>query len=106
MLMRRHVHVLRVLAWLIMGFSLAFLVPAAWTLVDARYRQAEIWLLAGAGTAACGALLWAATRRFRRELSVKDGFLLVNLVWTVLPGFAAAPLLLTVPGISVTDAYF
>ena len=32
MLMRRHVHVLLVLSWLIMGFSLAFLVPAAWSL--------------------------------------------------------------------------
>jgi trk system potassium uptake protein TrkH len=36
----------------------------------------------------------------------KDGFLLVNLVWMVLPLFAAVPLLFTVPDITWTKAYF
>jgi trk system potassium uptake protein TrkH len=37
---------------------------------------------------------------------VRDGFLLVALVWTVLPAFATLPLLSYVPGLSFTDAYF
>jgi len=47
-----------------------------------------------------------ATRRFRRELQLRDGFVLVALVWLVLPAFAALPLLLAIPGLSLTDAYF
>jgi trk system potassium uptake protein TrkH len=53
-----------------------------------------------------GAALWLATRRFRRELLPRDGFLLVTLIWTVLPVFGALPLLLHLPGLSFTDAYF
>jgi len=53
-----------------------------------------------------GAALWLATRRFRRELLPRDGFLLVSLIWTVLPAFATLPLLLHLPGLSFTDAYF
>jgi trk system potassium uptake protein TrkH len=54
----------------------------------------------------CGASLWLGTRRFRRELLPRDGFLLVTLIWTVLPAFATLPLLLHLPGLSFTDAYF
>ena len=37
---------------------------------------------------------------------MRDGFLLVALVWTVLPAFATLPLLLQLPGLTFTDAYF
>ncbi len=53
-----------------------------------------------------GLALMLTTRRFRRELQVRDGFLLVTLVWTVLPAFATLPLLLQMPDLSITDAYF
>ena len=51
-------------------------------------------------------MLWVATRHTVRELMPKDGFLLVTLVWLVLPAYAAAPLMFTVPGIDWTTAYF
>jgi trk system potassium uptake protein TrkH len=54
----------------------------------------------------CGLLLWRGTRRYRRELQARDGFLLVNLVWVVLPAFSALPLMFTVPGIDWARAYF
>ena len=57
-------------------------------------------------TLAGGLIMWAATRRHRRELQVRDGFLLVTLVWSVLPAFAALPLMLFMPALSFTDAYF
>jgi trk system potassium uptake protein TrkH len=57
-------------------------------------------------TFASGATLWLATRRFRRELQPRDGFLLVTLIWTALPAFATLPLLLHLPRLSFTDAYF
>jgi trk system potassium uptake protein TrkH len=57
-------------------------------------------------TGAAGVLLWTCVRRQSQELQTRDGFLLVSLVWTVLPAFAMLPLLLHIPGLSVTDAYF
>jgi len=39
-----------------------------------------------------GATLWVLTRSSRAELQTRDGFLLVALVWTVLPAFATLPL--------------
>ena len=52
------------------------------------------------------ALLLGTRGRHRRELQPRDGFLLVALVWTVLPAFATMPLMLQIPGLSFTDAYF
>ena len=52
--------------------------------------------------AGCGRSRAAA----RRELQIRDGFLLVTLVWTVLPAFATLPLLIYLPGLSFTEAYF
>jgi trk system potassium uptake protein TrkH len=57
-------------------------------------------------TIAVGTLLWLAARRSRAELQAHHGFLLVALVWTALPALATLPLLLGIPGLSFTDAYF
>ncbi|MEW6165890.1 MAG: potassium transporter TrkG [Pseudomonadota bacterium] len=58
-------------------------------------------------TLLCGVLLWlGASRGGSAELRVRDGFLLVALTWTVLPFFGALPLLIHIPGLSFTDAYF
>ena len=57
-------------------------------------------------TVGVGALLWLPTRRVEGELQIRDGFLLVALVWTLLPAFATLPLLLYMPELSFTDAYF
>ncbi|MDR0275101.1 MAG: TrkH family potassium uptake protein [Burkholderiaceae bacterium] len=102
----RHAHVLLILSWLVLGFSLAFCVPLIWGLLDESMRQERIWLHGLLVTLGVGLALWLACRRYRAELSVKDGFLLVNLVWTVLPALAAVPLLEAIPGIGWTDAYF
>lgn len=40
-----------------------------------------------------------------RDLTIRDGFLMVALVWTVLPAFAALPLIIQFDA-SFTDAYF
>ena len=98
--------VLNVLARIMVGYSLMFLVPLgwAWTLDHALLR--DVWLIGMAITFCAGALLWLATARQRRELLPRDGFLLVNLVWTVLPACSAVPLMLAIDGLSWTDAYF
>jgi trk system potassium uptake protein TrkH len=53
-----------------------------------------------------GLAIAAATRRYKRELKPRDGFLLVTLSWILMSGSAAVPLLIALPGLSFTDAYF
>jgi trk system potassium uptake protein TrkH len=57
-------------------------------------------------TIMAGGLLWAVTRGYRAELQLHHAYLLVALTWTVLPAFAAMPLVLGIPNLSLTDAYF
>lgn len=53
-----------------------------------------------------GAIIWLLTRRHKRELSLREGILLVVTVWAGGALFAALPLLLIIPQLSFTDAYF
>jgi len=64
------------------------------------------FVLAMAMTLAAGCSMWLMTRRYKGELSVRHGFLLVVTMWTAMPMFATLPLLLTIDGLSFTDAYF
>jgi len=52
-----------------------------------------------------GLTLWLATRRHRRELQIREGILLIMLVWVGGALFACMPLLWGL-GLSFTDAYF
>ena len=98
--------VLAVLSRVLIGFSAAFLVPLAWAWSLDGIDLARIWAGAFLGTALSGLVLARLMRRYQRELLPKDGFLLVSLVWMVLPAFAAGPLMLTVPNIEWFSAYF
>ena len=57
-------------------------------------------------TFAAGVLMRMLTMHRRRELVPRDGFLLVFMVWTILPAFATLPLMFHIHGMSFTDAYF
>ena len=103
--MVRVLPVLYVLAFVILmlaGFMIIPLLISIWMEdgVIISYRMTIII------TMVAGFLLWAMTRRHKLELQTRDGFLLVSLVWTVLPAFAMLPLLMHIPELSVTDAYF
>ena len=102
--MNRYAPVLHALGMIIMLFALTLLAPLILShLVDdgAQAAYDEVFLL----TLLCGLFLWVRYRNSRRDLNVRDGFLMVVLVWTVLPAFAALPFMLQL-GISHTDAYF
>ena len=90
---------------MLMLFALLMAVPLAFALA-AHDPAEDAFLIAIGVTLVAGLLLTLATRRFRRELQLRDGFVLVALIWLVLPAFAALPLKMAIPGISVTDAYF
>ena len=97
--------ILNVLGAVVAIFAASMLVPLLVALIGgdvALKAYDEAFLI----TLLSGALLWFATRRFKRELQPRDGFLLVTLVWTVVPAFATLPLLLHLPGLSFTGAYF
>jgi trk system potassium uptake protein TrkH len=97
--------VLNVLGAAIAVFALTMLTPLAVAFFNdesALIAYDNAFLI----TFVSGAALWLATRRFKRELLPRDGFLLVVLIWTVLPAFATLPLLLHLPTLSFTDAYF
>src|SRR5437879_5920346 len=97
--------VLNVLSVLIVVFALAMLLPLCVSLGygDAARTAYEKAVLI---TFVSGAILWVVTRSRKAELQTRDGFLLVALVWTVLPAFATLPLLMYMPGLDFTDAYF
>ena len=98
--------VLSVFSRILLAFAPSFLVPLAWAWFLDEQHHALVWAHGFALTVASGAVLAHFTQRHRRELLPRDGFLLVNLVWLVLPAYAAFPLMLTVPGIDVSKAYF
>ncbi|MBI2313968.1 MAG: TrkH family potassium uptake protein [Betaproteobacteria bacterium] len=97
--------VAHVIGPVIVIFALTMLAPLSLAFFGgdaALYAYDESILIA----VAAGGFLWLATRRHKRELQPRDGFLLVSLVWAVLPAFAALPLLIYMPQLSFTDAYF
>jgi trk/ktr system potassium uptake protein len=97
--------VVHILGQLLSIFGMTFLLPTAASLI---YRDGTWWgfVLAGLISSGAGLLIWACTRRFKRELKSRDGFLLVTLAWVLIAGAATVPLLLVIPGLSFTDAYF
>jgi len=97
--------VVNVLGYVVTIFAFTMLVPLVFALVggDRALRDDALSMLITAGA---GAALVLATMRYRRELQPRDGFLLVTLVWTVLPAFATLPLMFHLPGLSFTYAYF
>jgi trk system potassium uptake protein TrkH len=104
--LNRFFPVLNVLAVVVLIIGAAMVVPLGFAIVlkdtaaGAFGKSIVLTVVAGL------AMFLATWRRNRRELQPRDGFLLVSLVWTVVPAFATLPLLLTIPGLSFTDAYF
>lgn len=97
--------ILSVLGFAVALFSVAFLVPLAYALI---MNEPTVYAF-GLGfvvTFLVGLAMHVLTRRFRRELQPRDGFLLVSTVWSGLPAFATIPMLLYFPDLSGADAYF
>lgn len=104
--MGRALTVLHALGLLLIMFSLTYLLPVITALIGHDMSLLLDFLLAMLLTAGGGSLLWLLTRRFKGELSMRDGYLLVVAMWTAMPAFGTLPLLLSIPGLSFTDAYF
>ena len=96
----------RILGLLLMMFSLTMLPPI---LVSVIYND-QSWLPFIEGfalTVVAGLLIWLPVRKSRKDLRLRDGFLVVASFWTVLGAFGAAPLYFAdMPAMSLTDAIF
>jgi trk system potassium uptake protein TrkH len=97
--------VVHVLGQLLTVFGLTYVLPIATSLL---YRDGTWWdfVLAGLINSGAGLVIWAATRRYKRELRSRDGFLLVTLAWVLMSAAATIPLLIAMPDLSFTDAFF
>jgi trk system potassium uptake protein TrkH len=96
----------RILGLLLMMFSLTMLPPV---LVSVIYSD-PAWLPfveSFSLTLLAGLVIWFPVRRSRKDLRLRDGFLVVASFWTVLGTFGALPFYLTdVPAMSFIDAVF
>jgi trk system potassium uptake protein TrkH len=86
-------------------FGLLYLLPIAWSLAVQDGAVID-FVAAGLINAFVGLALATATRRFRRELKPRDGFLLVTLSWVLMSASATIPLMIALPDLTFTDAYF
>jgi trk system potassium uptake protein TrkH len=86
-------------------FGLLYLLPIVWSLASGDGAVLDFVIAAGMN-AGVGLALALATRRFRRELKPRDGFILVTLSWVLMSASAAVPLMIALPDLSFTDAYF
>jgi trk system potassium uptake protein len=93
-----------VLGIIAMAMSVSHLLPIAISLL-AWDGMAELFAISMALNFALGCSLWLLTRRYRRELRIREGILLITLVWVGGALFACIPLLAGV-GLTFTDAYF
>jgi trk system potassium uptake protein TrkH len=96
----------RILGLLLMVFSLTMLPPILFSL----YYDDHSWLpfVEGFGiTFAAGLLFWLPVHRSKKDLRLRDGFLVVASFWTVLGTAGAAPLFFAdALSLSLTDAVF
>ena len=96
----------RILGLLLMVFSLTMLPPI---LISVMFHD-QAWLSFIEGfaiTLAAGIIFWLPVHREKKELRLRDGFVVVAAFWTVLGTFGAAPLYFDDSlDLSVTDAVF
>jgi len=97
--------VVHVLGQLLTIFGLTYLLPIATSLI---FRDGTWWdfLVAALINSGAGVVIWATTRRYKRELKSRDGFLLVTLAWVLMSAAATIPLLIALPDLTFTDAFF
>lgn len=98
--------ILRILGILLMIFSITQLPPV---LVSLFYQDNTQWafIIAFIITLITGFIIWVPVYGVRQELSIRDGFVVTVMFWTVLGVFGSLPLMLSDhPGLSPVDAVF
>ena len=97
--------VVHVLGSMLMFFSVTYVLPLATSLIYADGMVVD-FVIAALVSLLAGGILWVITRHRKRELRSRDGFLLVTLAWVFMSAIATLPLMIALPGLSFTDAFF
>ena len=97
--------VAHVLGLVLAIFGIAYVLPVGCSIImgDGLWPQ---FLLAAAINSGVGLAIAVVTMKFKRELKPRDGFLLVTLVWVLMSASATIPLLLALPNLTFTRAFF
>ena len=98
--------VLKILGVLLIIFSTTHITPL---IVSQLYNDGNSvpYMVSFTVTLLTGIALWAPSRKSKRDLRYRDGFLVVVLFWTVLATFGCLPFLLSPHhSLSITDAFF
>ncbi|HEX4024718.1 MAG TPA: potassium transporter TrkG [Steroidobacteraceae bacterium] len=104
--MRSLLGVLNIFGSLLAWFALYFLLPILTALIYGEFAAMRGFVIGGAIAAAGGLLLHFATQRYRYDLKPRDAYLLVSVSWLAVAAVAATPLLIDLPGLTFTQAYF
>ncbi len=97
--------VAHILGMMMAFFAVTFVMPMLCAIVTQDGTFDDFAIAAGINVIV-GLTIAGATRRYKRELKPRDGFLLVTLSWVLMSASAAVPLLISLPELSFTDAYF
>lgn len=95
-----------IIGWLVAGLGMFMSLPMVLDIIDGDGNWHAFMVSLLLTTAAGGSVALACEDRRDRNLSLKQGFLLTAGAWMVLPAFSALPLMIGVPYLGVTDAYF
>src|SRR6185437_12506922 len=97
--------VAHVLGLVLAIFGIAYVLPIGCSIVtgDGLWTQ---FLIAAVVNSGVGLVIAGITLKFRRELKPRDGFLLVTLVWVLMSASATIPLMMAVPKLTFTKAFF
>jgi len=97
--------VAHVLGLLLAAFGVTYILPIGCSVImhDGLWPK---FLVAGFINSGVGLALAGVTLQFRRELKARDGFLLVTLGWLLVSASATIPLLMALPALSFTRAFF
>ncbi len=104
--MRSVLGVLNIFSSLLMGFAALFLLPVLTALVYGELAALRGFLIGGCVSLGAGMLLRLGTHRYRYDLKPRDAYLLVGVSWLAIAAAATIPLLIDLPGLSFTRAYF
>jgi trk system potassium uptake protein len=104
--MRSLFGVLNIFGSLLTWFALYFLLPIVTGLLYGEVGSLRGFVLGAAVSVVGGMLLRLATRRYRYDLKPRDAYLLVTVGWLTIALVATIPLLIDLPRVSFTQAYF
>src|ERR1700683_4322682 len=104
--MRSLFGVLNIFGSLLTWFALYFLLPIVTGLLYGEVGSVRGFVLGAAVSVVGGVVLRLATRRYRYDLKPRDAYLLVTVGWLTIALVATIPLLIDLPRVSFTQAYF